>query len=563
MGDADAIIQRVVDHKRALREHRNSLAPVSRCPAETLSQIFRYFTPLPSQYNDIGLALAFSQVCRRWRSVALGNPALWTTPICHYPLLGLEMIARAQNLPLCVTVDCRATLQSFEVATGALDKQSNLKRLAMTASGEDMARLLTRITGPLSQLEDLTLEVAGQRRVTCANLEASSPPRLRRLHLRGCILPWSARCLENLTTLDIRLEPSDSESERSEFASVLATIKNNKRLRRLILTNVISIPVDAVRPNEMIVLDHLEYLGIGDHIAHMIYFFWHLAFPNVSNIWISNDGNEREESAVAVAGLLRCLNKWMVSHAQLDDIRVFTCKILPWKGEVQFVLHCEEESIGIADSSDVTLRVSLKLAISPTQTLIKRTLERIVRTFDLKHLTACSIEVGPGCENEHVHPIWDHILPLPQLHTLELRKAALFLFLETFEAAIAEQRIPLPFPALDLLFFNDVDFCSRDKKLKMTPLRRLARVMKYLADKGQHMSDIGLCNCKSWTDPQVVFQKFGVEVTDVLWTQEPQPLRRWMSWSSVSTVRHSRNLFLLTCYTSIGFGRLGRGEQVH
>jgi hypothetical protein len=94
-------------------------APVFRLADDVLVQIFDLVGPWSyynvhgitfdhTDYSRFSLALppkeciAFSQVCRRWRSVSLATASLWTLPLYHCPDFATTMIDRSQIAPLTV-----------------------------------------------------------------------------------------------------------------------------------------------------------------------------------------------------------------------------------------------------------------------------------------------------------------------------------------------------------------------------------------------------------------------------------------------------------------------------
>ncbi|KAJ7194402.1 hypothetical protein GGX14DRAFT_378012, partial [Mycena pura] len=53
--------------------------PVERPPDEVMASIFKEAADYPLAFNELHSALAISRVNSRWRTIALSNPALWTT----------------------------------------------------------------------------------------------------------------------------------------------------------------------------------------------------------------------------------------------------------------------------------------------------------------------------------------------------------------------------------------------------------------------------------------------------------------------------------------------------
>ncbi|KAI0044450.1 hypothetical protein FA95DRAFT_1597377 [Auriscalpium vulgare] len=94
--------------RRALRLQRNSLLPVARLPPEILRSIFTFCSDIDHPRIEgwrstcIGW-LTVTQICRRWRSVALEHPGLWTHVYSSLgPVWADVFVERALGMPLAV-----------------------------------------------------------------------------------------------------------------------------------------------------------------------------------------------------------------------------------------------------------------------------------------------------------------------------------------------------------------------------------------------------------------------------------------------------------------------------
>jgi hypothetical protein len=108
LADLKWLSQRITHYRTCITMHQNAARPVFRLPSEVLLRIFELvmFTrflmiDLNNTLTIPPTALAFSQVCREWRTLALGCPLLWTEPIFTWPCVraGLELSERARGLP--------------------------------------------------------------------------------------------------------------------------------------------------------------------------------------------------------------------------------------------------------------------------------------------------------------------------------------------------------------------------------------------------------------------------------------------------------------------------------
>ncbi|EIW85655.1 hypothetical protein CONPUDRAFT_150455 [Coniophora puteana RWD-64-598 SS2] len=83
----DSVIEQLAERKALLdstkREHSRFRSVVGRIPEDVLSIIFEYSSLAQARGRDgffkyrPSLCFNFSDTCRRWRTVALGNPKLW------------------------------------------------------------------------------------------------------------------------------------------------------------------------------------------------------------------------------------------------------------------------------------------------------------------------------------------------------------------------------------------------------------------------------------------------------------------------------------------------------
>ncbi|KAI0087242.1 hypothetical protein BDY19DRAFT_869892, partial [Irpex rosettiformis] len=92
-------IERLLQDTIYLKRCRNSLNAFGSLPAEILLEIFRWCPQKKKKIKD--QCFAFSQVCHRWREVAISDATLWTTPDLFRPNLAEDIFKnRSAQLPL-------------------------------------------------------------------------------------------------------------------------------------------------------------------------------------------------------------------------------------------------------------------------------------------------------------------------------------------------------------------------------------------------------------------------------------------------------------------------------
>lgn len=109
-------VQKIADEqKRALRQRRNTMAPISSLPAELLTKIFLHAQDAQEElarlsvydvkHTHAAIFPAYSRVCREWRALSIGYGPLWTFIDSTRTAWATGMITRARGIPLNVRCD--------------------------------------------------------------------------------------------------------------------------------------------------------------------------------------------------------------------------------------------------------------------------------------------------------------------------------------------------------------------------------------------------------------------------------------------------------------------------
>ncbi|KAF9529904.1 hypothetical protein CPB83DRAFT_905738 [Crepidotus variabilis] len=268
---------------RDMAERANALAPISQLPTEIFHAIFFLLAHLhddvrpPSlwwQGLEIDLPSSpytreirrVSQVCRSWRSLALGAPGLWNPTIDCFGLGGghrwvSETLQRSASVPLNVVVNTilphRFWLPSFR--NGVLNNLSRIERLLIAVNSDEAvseyvfkkidkrATILDTLIitdlrlpvtdSPLELYEDEYPGETGEDEVdedydddyeSLPFLQVDQhnyPPKLRSLHLSGYMLPLDSSLYTNLTSLRIDYFMSKSLDARA-WCGFLSKLEN-------------------------------------------------------------------------------------------------------------------------------------------------------------------------------------------------------------------------------------------------------------------------------------------------------------------------------------------------
>ncbi|KAI0046202.1 hypothetical protein FA95DRAFT_1414494 [Auriscalpium vulgare] len=261
------------------RAHAQSLeavvAPVARLPPEILSLVFSILSsidpPHPTLFepfklkNDLGW-LVVTHVCRRWRNIALNDPALWASDIALPSVMGdrwaAEFLSRAQGLPLTLTW-CH---ELSSVGPGSLSDTpfigANLARMCAIMDLRTYPHHLRALCTPAPLLHTLYVGIYhGQKAKLPYSPDslfggAAGLPKLRHLHVFAWApQAWTPLLLEQLVSVDMTMCQLDLPG--AAVASIFAALGRMRALERLALMLGMA-DADGVPVTTLPVLQHLS-----------------------------------------------------------------------------------------------------------------------------------------------------------------------------------------------------------------------------------------------------------------------------------------------------------------
>ena len=209
---------------RALKSHRNKLAPISRLPPETLAAIFSF---LPSS--------RFAHVCSRWRETTLNYPRLWS--YINFDMLtpvGMDEILTRAMTPL--HLEANVTQMSNE-QFDAFKKQLNthISRTRHLHICGALRSTLEGLPSPAPVLESLSLsQFATPEPIVPFDVFNGTTPSLTSLELVGCNISWRSPLLKGLRTLKIELAGPFPEA-RPNLQDWLDALDQMSQLETLVL----------------------------------------------------------------------------------------------------------------------------------------------------------------------------------------------------------------------------------------------------------------------------------------------------------------------------------------
>jgi hypothetical protein len=287
-------------------------SPVLRLPNELLASIYVLCGPKSGWMKTYGAAdvLSFSQVCRRWRTVAVSLPDLWTEPLIRNEYLACQWIQRARGRPLELVwarkgppyrpspETEKAQLQALEYA---LTHGSRFTKMVV----EGASRMLTPIiqahagrvmTEHLEKL-DIHLSMDGDGEALRWSLPFSDDEiaqlpslKLQSLGLGNCYPPTSSLLYAKLTFLSI----STDISEQMQFDELLQVLKHTPLLEKCYLRTDIessSVPLGfrvAANDPRVFSLDHLVTFNFSDSFSTFSTLLLFMVAPILSDLQVQD-----------------------------------------------------------------------------------------------------------------------------------------------------------------------------------------------------------------------------------------------------------------------------------
>ncbi|KAN0139354.1 hypothetical protein V8E53_002855 [Lactarius tabidus] len=293
----DAEINSLEASIRALKHHRNALAPISCLPAEITAAVFFH---LGSGQSDIHLVLHVAHVCRRWREVALDHPLFWShVDFTTISMAGAtEMLVRARMAPLYLEANIPSRYwncaQSLAFKKELLTHISHVVHLSISAGHSQLNKILEGLTSPAPTLEHLSLSV---KTILERPPQVSVPdylfgaiiPRLSSLQLHHYNISWKSPLLKGLTTLEIITMSADARPNLTDWLDALDKMP---RLKRLVLVSASPFarrfPFDVERT---VTLPFLAVLDISASAVDCGLVLAHLILPALASLCVTTMTN--------------------------------------------------------------------------------------------------------------------------------------------------------------------------------------------------------------------------------------------------------------------------------
>ncbi|THU87967.1 hypothetical protein K435DRAFT_782242, partial [Dendrothele bispora CBS 962.96] len=502
-----------------LRTRRNLHAPISQLPPEILSAIFilvRDEMTIKSFNYRRRSWTRVSYICRHWRKVALGCPALWSyLDFFALPALVPEMLLRSKSALLTIKLFSRRHLtKTTEAFYASLQHLSRVQELSLTTSNWDFEKWFCHANQSTPHLHKLKLWAmfCGRELVVLPrDFLNGTAPCLSYLELRNFHLHWDSPLLKNLTTL--KLSRSNSRSAFLPTPEQLVEILSHMPdLEILELKNVL--PSSKSSLSE-VTLTRLRSVLLSGEPAGCAYALDLISFPSTARI---------QFTGILEEGALTALENIALMLPPISKIRRRLC-------EPDVIL-----SLSIScSSSGVTISAMLNTAFDPLEKKYWMTLglknpangwfdkaEAVVKILGV--LTPLT-KVGM-LKVEAEEQFWGSQAPgvlaatFDNVHTLHVQGGWGVNFLQTMSTLQEDSTRVGAFPLLTYLELTDLDFDeNRDGNRDgndMVP--SLVNCLQLRSNAQAEVERLVLRNCIRLTCDGI--NKLEEVVEDVDWDQE-------------------------------------------
>jgi hypothetical protein len=320
VAEIDWALDALTHQKGRLRALRNTIPPISSLPSEILALIFSFANQRTEPHISLETPtrLSFAQVCRIWRTVALGTPSLWVRPMLWWPAFTKLMLTRARALP--IVVECR-------FYAGIPKIRQRLIANSVEAACRSMARIrLMDLYGPGDVLSEIILDVESREatQLEVLRIEMSAPeildmPRCLRGSLARFLLGqppgrdslWK-RHFDNTGMIGISpFHPCSHLTELvlkggtfvdTSLGQLLVILRGTCILQKLVLEGVYSdtdaFDTPSQPPDEQVQLERLRLIHLCEYISGSTLLLEHLSLPPDVMIHLDDGHEESDEPEI-------------------------------------------------------------------------------------------------------------------------------------------------------------------------------------------------------------------------------------------------------------------------
>ncbi|GLB35620.1 putative F-box-like [Lyophyllum shimeji] len=381
--------RRLVEALSAVRAKLNDLAPISALPAEVLECIFEICVSWLYEYRRPQNRLAWTQVCRKWRSVSLSAARLWRCIDLSDSLLTDEFLLRSGSAPIHLI---STSTSPPRLCIGDLEPHAErVQTLDVHFFPEDLINLFASLGPDLVNLASLSLKVPPVSTSIVLDIKARVPG-LRRLALEGVAIPWHL-CV-SLTHLSLRGLGAGYSPSINELLTIFKSSPNLEYLRLQWITPSSDLPISSL--DHQIPLPCLRELFVAAKAPVILFILSNIYLPSAPRLQVNCSDPFESLSDFLPADLRTTYSALDVHGVRLEreGVRFFP-------------------SAGLADLSDSII------SFGSSWPILKAFLPDVPQFFSLAHVTV--LELGREVLLDLPRPLLSQFLVhLPALEDLRV-----------------------------------------------------------------------------------------------------------------------------------------------
>lgn len=268
----------------------NTLPPVELLFPELLAEIFLlcvvgwYYAETEPSHDDLSNRYSFSRVCRRWRTLALGCPMLWSlVSFDGKPELISSLLARTKKAPLSIKVmPWVTTVGKLPILEKLLAEES--ERIYELGLSLSFVAALDK-SGPLSSLQKVHLELPYQTSDKPSSFSKilfdGAAPDLQYLSLSVLSFIWRS----NVHHPHLRHLYLTSRRRAESLNNILAALEGMPLLELLDLRGCLPDELKpAISGSPLLILPHLETIELRSKLEDCINFLSYFQTPSARDI---------------------------------------------------------------------------------------------------------------------------------------------------------------------------------------------------------------------------------------------------------------------------------------
>ncbi|KAH6917601.1 hypothetical protein BKA70DRAFT_1395315, partial [Coprinopsis sp. MPI-PUGE-AT-0042] len=499
----------------------SSTLTMDQFPAELLAEIFM-LNRYESSFLETMAWTAVTQVCRRWRDIALAYPTLWSDITIEAPYTPWIPVMLERSAA--VAIDLKIREGNQPLIAQAFAHPSGLRTLELSSKYfsllEDKSedQIISVPTDPAAALEEIVLErsqwlTLGLPRTLPFNFLAGVAPRLRKLVLRGLQLDsWNSPLL-GCTMTNLKLDFMGLVVPREGL--VLEALDRMVNLETLWLR----VPLPGCeRPascHRKVKLPKLQELGTLDvPMEQLAWLLQHISIPVSATLDVhcTLQGNARRPTIHSFTSALRTswLNDPLETKLLPPSFHHLIIKFECFRNGKPMAL------LGWFKCGPRGNRSFPQLSLRIEEGGTKESLSTILDAFPLERIM--NLDLFADLRPHEITPL----ARLPALQSVDCHSARSFV---EYLASAPMTPTVTPFPSLKYLLLNGQDFTGEYLELKDTvSVKRLIQCLSRRKEGGREVLVFGLVSCKNLFSNDV--RKIAEICDKVLWDGEERKISR-------------------------------------